>query len=158
MVSGLAVGWLWACGPDPKPEEPCNGPTFNLLVRADGGPLPSDTRINVRYGANQDGEPYALGKAGPAQAVHCTEDTSPGGQPSTTDDQDDAGNAGQGGSGNEPVWKLRCLLYTQGPAHLDVTASGYAPVKDEPLSLDGKHRCEVPERFTLTPVPPKVEP
>jgi hypothetical protein len=121
-----------ACGPDPKPDVPCDGPTFDLSVRAASGPLPSDTRLNVRYGGNHDGESYALGEARTAQAVFCT-DTSA-----------DGGAAG--------VTSIDCRLYTQGPARLDVTATGYEPIVERDLTLtDEKSRC-VPIEVVLEPL------
>jgi len=108
-------------------------------VTAENGPLPPDTRINVRYGGNQDGEPYALGVSREAQAVFCKTTSSASGG--------DAAAGGAGGGSSAPsdgVQALRCRLYTQGPARLDVTATGYQPIEDLPLSLDGESRCEVP--------------
>jgi hypothetical protein len=102
-----------------------------LVVTAEGGPLPADTRINVRYGSNQKGEAYKLGQQASPQAVFCEEDTT---------------GASAGGAGNaegDEVQALRCRLYTQGPASLDATGTGYQPIKDEPLSFDKKPYCQV---------------
>jgi len=129
------------CGPDAKPEQPCDGPSFNLVVTAESGALPSDTRINVRYGGNQEGEPYTLGESETPQAVFCVEDTTLGGAPTAGDGAATAAGAGADVAGD--VQALRCRLYTQGPARLDVTATGYEPVEDQALSLEGKKRCEV---------------
>lgn len=151
------------CGPDARPEEPCNGPSFNLVVRAEGQPLPPDTRLNVRYGANPDGEPYVLGKTNTPQAVRCTEDSSPGGAPAVEAAASAAGTGGAGGEESaEPssvVWALRCLLYTQGPANVDVTATGFETIKDRPLAPERKRRCEVDTEVVLEPVKlkPKAE-
>jgi hypothetical protein len=133
-----------ACGPDHKPEEPCNGPTFNLVVRAEPGPLPPDTKINVHYGGNQDGEPYALGDTRTPQAVFCSEITTLGGAPSAPDPSA-AGVGGAAGTSSAPVGvqALECRLYTQGPARLDVTAAGYESLEDQPLSLEHHERCEI---------------
>lgn len=137
----LAIGTtaIGACGPDKRPEEPCDGPSFNLVVTAEGGPLPPDTRINVRYGSNQKGEAYRLGQQTSPQAVFCDEDrnTLPG-----------VGGANLGGAAPaetdaRDVQALRCRLYTQGPARLDATATGYQAVEDEPLSFDEKPYCQV---------------
>jgi hypothetical protein len=125
-----------------------------LVVKAETGPLPADTRINVRYGGNPDGEPYELGKSRTPQAVSCLEDTTPGGAGSEDTPTGDAGTGGA--NGNAPdlgVLYLRCGLYTQGPARLDVTATGYEPIKDEQLSFEDKH-CEVKKTFVLTPLKP----
>jgi hypothetical protein len=146
--------WLWSlsltvslfgCGPDKRPEEPCDGPSFNLVVTAEGGPLPADTRINVRYGSNQKGEAYALGQQISPQAVFCEEDRGDAGE----------GGASQGGAAvtaglPREVQALRCRLYTQGPARLDATASGYRPIKDEDL-LYKKPYCELETEVQFEP-------
>jgi hypothetical protein len=155
ILLGLAATPFAACGPDHRPEQPCDGPSFNLVVRAETGPLPADTRIRVRYGGNSEGEPYELGTARSPQAVSCLEDTSPGGAGS--EDTAAGGGAGGAGGGNEgtDVYKLRCGLYTQGPARLDVNATGYEPIKDEQLSFeDERHHCEVKKTFVLAPLKP----
>jgi hypothetical protein len=118
-----------------------------------GQALPADTRINVRYGGNPDGEPYALGEARTPQAVSCTEDL--GGAPSA----DDPARGGEGGAGGAPaassgVFALRCGLYTQGPARLDVTATGYEPIDDLALSFEHKEHCEVPMNVKLVHLKP----
>ena len=156
LLSLIALPFV-ACGPDHKPDEPCDGPTFNLVVRADPGPLPPDTQINVRYGGNQDGEPYVLGDTRTPQAVFCVEDTTLGGAPSSGDSS--AGATGMGGAPNQTppddgVLALRCRLYTQGPARLDVTATGYVAIDDQPLSLDSKKHCQIPFPVVLMPEKP----
>jgi hypothetical protein len=155
LLIALVAALFAACGPDHKPDEPCDGPTFNLVVTAEPGPLPPDTQINVRYGGNQEGEPYALGDTRTPQAVFCVESTTAGGAPSASEPV----VAGAGGTPNEAtadagVQVLRCRLYTQGPARLDVTASGYVPVMDLPLSLDRKKRCEIQFPVVLVPEMP----
>jgi len=167
VVLGLVGPVALGCGPDKRPQEGCDGPSFNLVVRAENGPLPSDTRINVIYGSNQMGEPYELGRPARKQAVFCDEDTTVGG---ASGDGDDRGgpshskaNGGAGGDAGvettpEPstqVQALRCRLYTQGPARLDVTATGYEPVKDHKLSFEDEPHCRVLAEVTLTPLPPK---
>jgi hypothetical protein len=161
-ILGLAAVPFGGCGPDPKPREGCDGPSFNLVVRAEGGPLPDDTRLTVRYGSNQDGEPYELGQAATPQAVFCEEDTSPGG--AASEPEPAGAGAGAGGAPTLPpavttgVHALRCRLYTQGPARVDITATGYQPIEDEPLSFDGKNRCEVGVEIELEPFVPDLDP
>jgi len=175
VVLGLVFQVALGCGPDKRPQEGCDGPNFNLVVRAENGPLPSDTRINVIYGSNQMGEPYEIGQPARKQAVFCEEDTSVGGASGDGDgdgdgDGEDAkdgqakGDGGDGGDGTvtnppEPmspdVWALRCRLYTQGPARLDVTATGYQKIKDHKLSFDDETHCRVHAEVTLIPLPPK---
>jgi hypothetical protein len=121
-----------------------------LVVRAEDAPLPPDTRLNVRYGGNHEGESYALGEKHTPQAVFCSEDTSQGGASS-----EPAASAGAGGQGSEPepsssVWALRCRLYTQGPARVDVTASGYEPIEEQDLTL-ADERCRVEKVVELKP-------
>jgi hypothetical protein len=162
-------GVLWcsavACGPDQRPPESCDGPSYDLIVRAGDMPLPPDTRINVRYGSNQQGEPYALGEPSRKQAVFCKEDTAQGG--GSSESEDDGPSAGQGGAGSaspddagadgRDVWALRCQLYTQGPARVDVTATGYEQIKDRILPFDGEDRCDVEANIELTPLAPELD-
>jgi hypothetical protein len=125
-----------------------------LVLRAENKqPLPGDTRINIRYGGNPEGEPYQLGTSRTPQAVSCVEGPL-GGAPSV---EPPAGGAGAGGAGNETgdVFVLRCGLYTQGPARLDATATGYEPIKDAELSfVDRKKQCQVEKPFVLVPLKP----
>lgn len=168
MLAGVLWVSVTACGPGQRPPEGCDGPSFNLVVHAEDGPLPPDTRINVLYGSNQEGEPYALGEPGRKQAVFCEEDTVQGGGPSEsrTPGPGDVGGAG-GAGGAEPVpnddgqggaspavWALRCRLYTQGPARIDVTATGYEPIEDRKLPFEEDDRCDVEALVVLTPLPP----
>lgn len=160
MLAGMVWLGVTACGPGKRPPEGCDGPSFNLEVTAEGGPLPADTRINVRYGSNQEGEPYALGQHARKQAVFCEEDTNDGGAPAAS--ADSAAGAGQAGASgadtgtSAEVWALRCRLYTQGPAQVDVTATGYVPVEGRALSFDDDDHCDVEvdvvlERFVPEP-------
>jgi hypothetical protein len=134
-----------------------------LVVKTEMGlPLPPDTRINVRYGGNPDGEPYALGETRTPQAVSCSEAT--GGAPS----DDDGPSSGEGGAAgasasvsasapaldNAAVLALKCGLYTQGPARLDVSATGYEPIEDQELSFERKKHCKVPIEVKLLPLQP----
>lgn len=170
-------GVVWfsvvACGPGKRPPEGCDGPSFNLVVHAEDSPLPPDTRINVRYGSNQEGEPYALGQPPRKQAVFCEEDTVQGGGPSEVPAPSRGANGGAGGAAGEAsgepapsleaggaspeVWALRCRLYTQGPARVDVTATGYEPVEDRALPFEDDDRCDVEAIVVLTPLVPEME-
>jgi hypothetical protein len=162
-LAGVVWFSVTACGPGQRPPEGCDGPSYNLVVHAEEGPLPPDTRINVIYGSNQEGEPYALGEPGRKQAVFCEEDTVQGGGPSEVRTPSDSGGAG-GAQGAEPapgdgaespdVWALRCRLYTQGPARIDVAATGYEPIEDRKLPFEEDDRCDVEAIIVLTPLPP----
>lgn len=124
------------------------------------GTLPADTHINVRYGGNPDGEPYWLGDTRTPQAVSCTEDTTQGGTgPEAEEPAAHAGEGGAAAAGSSPgVWALRCGLYTQGPARLDATATGYEPIADKALSFERKERCEVRREVRLVPLKPDAGP
>ena len=152
----VLAGVLWiavaACGPGKRPPEGCDGPSFNLRVTAEGGPLPADTRINVHYGSNQEGEPYALGQHARKQAVFCDEETNQGGAPAGGDGGDGATPPESGTSAD--VWALRCRLYTQGPARVDITATGYLPIDDYNLPFADDDRCDVDVDLVLQPFVP----
>jgi hypothetical protein len=148
---GLAAAPFAACGPD-HPVKPCDGPSFKLRLRAESGPLPAATRISVRYGGNAEGEPYELGTQRTPQAVSCVEDTSHGGAPAIQ--TAGAGEAGTASNDDLEVHTLRCGLYTQGPARLDATATGYEPIEDAELSFYGEKNCEVRKTFLLVPLGP----
>jgi hypothetical protein len=45
--------------------------------------------------------------------------------------------------------EVACLLYTQGPARLDVDAEGYEPIEDQDLALTEEERCQVPVKVVL---------
>lgn len=117
------------------------------MLTAENGPLPADTRINVRYGGNRDGEPYALGDTRTPQAVFCKELTAP--PADVSPEVGAAGAAGAGPTTPEGVYTLRCRLFTQGPARLDVTAEGYESLENESLSFDDEERCEVEKPVEL---------
>lgn len=118
------------------------------MLTAENGPLPADTRINVRYGGNPDGEPYALGDTRTPQAVFCKELTTPPAEPNA-EVSGVAGAAGAGPTESEGVYTLRCRLFTQGPAELDVTAEGYESIDEESLSFVDDERCEVEKPVKL---------
>ena len=145
VLGGLFAAPFAACGPDSKPQPPCQGPSINLVLTAENGPLPADLHINVRYGGNRDGEPYVLSDKNGGQAVFCEEDTTEGG---ATSEPEVITGAGAGGAPtaapeSDSVWALRCRLYTQGPARLDANAEGYEPIDDYALSFEDGKRCQV---------------
>ena len=143
LLLGVVSAGFAACGPDAKPGPPCGGPTYNLVLQTeDHQPLPPDTRLNVRYGGNHEGEAYALGETPSKQAVFCDEDPSQGGAPAEVTASAGAGGSGSTAEPNGEVWALRCRLYTQGPARIDVTATGYEPIEEQDLTL-GDERCQV---------------
>ena len=149
-----------ACGPDAKPEPPCDGPTFELSVKAEDGPVPLGTRINVRYGGNHDGETYTVGEPHRPQTVFCEERSSQGGAPSAepsaaaagagaASTAEGAGGADSTGGAGAGVQLVECAIYSQGPARLDVTAEGYEPIEDQDLALTDEKNCQVPIEVEL---------
>lgn len=156
---GILATPFAACGPDPKPDPPCDGPTFNLNVQAEDGPVPQGTRINVRYGGNHDGETYTVGKPHKPQTVFCVEQSSHGGAASAEQSaaagaaaagaaENAAGAEGAGGAGAE-VLVVACGIYSQGPARLDITTEGYESIEDQDLMLTEGERCQVPVEVVL---------
>jgi hypothetical protein len=115
-----------------------------LVLTTENGPLPGDTRINVRYGGNRDGEPYALGDTRTPQAVFCKEMSTP-----RAEETPGEGGATSAIDERPGVWTLRCRLFTQGPARLDVEAHGYQSIEDQSLSFDDEQRCEVEKTVVL---------
>jgi hypothetical protein len=118
-----------------------------LVLTAENGPLPEGTRINVSYGGNRDGEPYALGDTRTPQAVFCKEMSTPRAEETPSE-----GGASAAIDPRPGVWTLRCRLFTQGPARLDVEAAGYQSIEDQSLSFDDDDRCEVEKTVVLKPL------
>jgi len=156
LAMALVSGPFHACGPNAKPGPPCEGPTFSLVVKTeDCQPLPPDTRLNVRYGSNHEGEAYALGVKPTKQAVFCDELSTPpetcgaGGAAGTPVSMAGAAGGDAAPPINADVFALSCRLYTQGPARVDVTATGYEPIEEQDLTLDEKERCQVEREVEL---------
>lgn len=114
----FAVPLFAACSDESEPSRPqcpsTTGPSFRVTIAAeDEDALPSDTQIEVTYGAGN--EVYALDDATRAgKAVFC--EASPG---------DDAAVA----------LAISCDLWTSGAATLKVSAHGYETI-DETLSAE----------------------
>lgn len=147
-----------ACGPDPKPSAPCDGPDFDVLISSLEGPLPADTVVVLTYGSGT--EQYALSDPSTPEVLFCTPLDSEGqpleaGAPTAAQGgaASDGGLAGAGGSAGsgslDVVGSLRCTLWTQGPATLEVTASGYPDLKQE-LKLQ-RGTCTVEKSIELAP-------
>lgn len=95
-----------------RPQCPDSGPSFHLTLTSDAGALPSDTRVEVTYGAGY--EVYELDDATRAgKSVLCERVPEDG---STVD-------------------ALSCELWTSGAATLHVTAEGYETI-DETLTAE----------------------
>lgn len=101
---------LSACADDAKPApSECVGPraAFDVRISAADGSLPEDTEFRVTFSSGE--EVYAVAAPErPLEAVRCT--------PALD---------------NKAVTSLRCVLWTNGPANVEVTATGYAPLQAE---------------------------
>jgi hypothetical protein len=145
-----------ACGPDAKPPEPCDGPDFDVVIRAAHGELPSDTLIVLIYGSGR--EEYRLSENGTPEVLFCSPaDTE--GEPLEAGAPDPAQGGASGASGASStggggasaasgVASLRCELWTQGPATLEITGRGYPDLREE-LKLQ-RETCTVEAELELT--------
>lgn len=108
---------LMACSSDP-PTDPCPGevlPAFSVTVRAEDGPLPSDTRIRLAYGGGT--QDYALGDSPPSQSVMFCQPKSQSGS--------------AGASSADSVDELVCDLWVEGAATIRVNGGDYPEVSKE---------------------------
>jgi hypothetical protein len=164
-----------ACGPDPRPLE-CREPhpSFNVVISAPGEALlPPDTRISVAYGGSSV-EEYQADMPGLRQVVFCEPSLPDGGAlPQANsggaageggETQSSAGAAGDtstggGGEGGAsgaagkrvgPLLALRCELWTQGPATIQIEAASFAPVERK-LRVSTSV-CTVTETIELEPL------
>lgn len=152
--SSLAVVWalFMACGPDPRPPEPCNGkPNFAVLITAAEGPLPEDTVVRVHYGGGAP-EEFRLAEPGIQRVLFCTV-TDREGNPA------DAGvgsgaPAGAGGEGGAATTAgeaeaLLCQLWSYGSADLEVETAEY-PMQERLRLRPDDRTCTVDVELELT--------
>jgi hypothetical protein len=116
---------LLACGHDPPPAIPCGPePDFIVSISAEDGLLPRDTVVRVYYGGgdSEDPEEFRIDEQAPHFVLFCD----------VTDGDGnvlDAGVPGAGGEGggssesSEPVAGIRCRMWTDGSAQLEVESS-----------------------------------
>ncbi|MCA9630351.1 MAG: hypothetical protein KC766_21925 [Myxococcales bacterium] len=106
----LALVALAGCSADKDPpSNECPGPqaTFDVRIFAMDGPLPDDTRVDVMFSSGE--EVYRLDQPeAPLEAVRCSREL----------------------EADLPV-ALECALWTNGPASVTVTATGYADLQQE---------------------------
>jgi len=146
---GVARAWLAAialvgtasvasCSPDAEPAECSGQPAFVLTVTAQGGGLPTDLELEVRYGGSQKPETYRLVAPHEPEVVFCTV------APVTA--ETGAAASGAGGAPGEPE-SLACRLWTEGPANVVLRADGFPPLMVD-LQVDAD-RCTVTESVEL---------
>ncbi|MEZ4374275.1 MAG: hypothetical protein R3B07_25875 [Polyangiaceae bacterium] len=101
---------LSGCSADPSPPvNECPGPqaTFDVRIFAAEGPLPGDTQVDVMFSSGE--EVYQMDQPEvPLEAVRCSREL----------------------DGEIPL-ALDCALWTNGPATVTITASGYPELKQE---------------------------
>ncbi len=158
LIGCVLFGAFWACGPDPKPTQPCDGPDFDVVISAANGFLPADTQVVLTYGSGR--EEFRLDQPPQPEVLFCTP-LDGDGQPleagAPMPGGDGAGGApgavGVGGAGGAAdghasgAKSLRCTLWTQGPASLLVKASGYDDIEQELKLESGK--CTVEKTIEL---------
>jgi hypothetical protein len=166
----LFLGWGFllppACGPDPEPPPPCEGPDFDVLISASGGDLPADTLVVLIYGSGReeyrlsdphkaellfctptdaDGQPLARAGAGAGGAA--ADPGGAGGASGVAGASSAGGAAGADSSSLQGVPALHCTLYTQGPVTLEITAEGYPELRQELELEPGK--CTVEQKIEI---------
>jgi len=154
----------FACGPDAEPPPPCENEDFNVLIRAASGDLPADTVVTMIYGSGR--EEYRVGEEDSPLSLFCEPATRDGEALDPGDGSAGAGgspaggasgaggasaSAGAGGAtgatNSQGVPALRCSLWTDGPATLEITAEGY-PKHTVELELR-RGTCTVDELIEL---------
>jgi hypothetical protein len=111
---------LLGCSRDKVPGPTCSGlePAFALLIVAEDGPLPDDLRLSVTYGGGI--EEFVLADTErTGEVVFCAPSDRDGGAPSMPDAEAEALEA------------LRCELWTDGAATIDVQGGDYPPLEHE---------------------------
>lgn len=117
IALALFAPFFAGCSDESEPSRPAcpstTGPSFRVTITSEDEVLPSDTQVEVVYGAGH--EVYSLDDATRAgKAVFC--------EPSAAFD-----------AAGAPA--ISCDLWTSGAASLKVSAEGYEPI-DETLSAE----------------------
>jgi hypothetical protein len=159
LVGLVSTAVAVACGSDPKPTEPCRDgrPDFELLIKAQSGPLPEDLVVRVLFSGGE--EEYVLASPGTQEVMFCKVADREGnvidaGSPHVNGSAGagGAGAEGEGGAGGAPgdreVEALRCEIWSFGSARIEVETAAY-PMQ-EPLELfHKKDVCTVEAEFEL---------
>jgi len=126
------------------PPAECSGePAFVVTVTAQGGKLPADLELEVRYGGSQAPETYQRRSPHRPEVVFCSLDAEAGGAGGAGSDS----AAGAPGAGGEVSESLACRLWTEGPASVVARGGGYPPVLLD-LRVDSE-LCTVVESIEL---------
>lgn len=158
----VGVGVPVACGPDSRPPKPCGDePDFVVQISAVEGPLPASTKVIVTYGSGR--EEYAADAPTRPEILFCDvtdEDGVPieaGAQPGAgTGGAGSVPSEGEGGSAGlangSGIAGLRCTLWTQGPATVEVVAEGYPELRED-LRREEDGTCTLTKELELLPEP-----
>lgn len=125
--------FVGACGPDKKPAPPCpSGPDFEVLISAEGEPLPSDTVVRLYYGAGDPEHPeeFVLADPGVPKVLFCSAadrdgNKIDGGLPEPGGGGGDGGEGGVGGGKIVTVEALLCECWSFGSAELEIVTASY---------------------------------
>ena len=132
MMLAVVAG-AWGCSTDAPRENECPDTphaTFVLTLTAQDGVIPEDTWLEVKYGSGTERfevqHPNTRGQVVFCQVLRI-------GQGGVGDAMPEGGAGGLG-----PIEKVRCRLWTDGPAHVTAKGGDYpelqediAPEKDE---------------------------
>ena len=159
FLLALGVAVPVACGPDARPQKPCGTePDFTVLISAVDGPLPASTKVIVTYGSGR--EEYAANSPSHPEILFC-DVTDEDGVPLDGGTDPSSGGAGAGGAATEgdgggpgarrkgAIEGLRCALWTQGPATIEIIAEGY-PDRVEDLKRE-EGSCSLTKELDLAP-------
>src|SRR5690606_25252325 len=120
------------------------------------GPLPSATKVTVTYGSGR--EEYVVGSPSSPEILFCDvldEDGVPV-EPGAGGASGGSGGAkGEGEGGGFGTWSedgiagLRCELWTQGPATIEIVAEGYPEIVEDLRREEGS--CTLTRELVLAP-------
>jgi hypothetical protein len=124
-------------------------PDFLVTIRAEDGRLPPDLSIAVEFGGGN--EVITVSRTTQGQITFCSflpAELGEGGQ------SGDGGGAGGPAAGLAAYSALECELWTEGPATVRLTASGFQPLERE-LRVDADD-CTTAVELELTAKQPPL--
>jgi len=139
-----------SCKPDPEKYDPrCESyPDFVVTIHTATTALPRDTRVEVNYGGTLQ-ELYHLHDHVKHQVLFCVPLQASGGDGGAGGDLGLA--AGAGGSSPGSIDNLRCSLWTQGPAEVIVSASGFQNASEMLAPARDDEDCTLSKELELEP-------
>lgn len=135
LLALLASG----CPSDPSPRDECGPvPSFLVTIHPDKGKLPEDLSLAVEFGGGNETVSLASGIKG--QIIFCDLVS------------EEAGDGGR--AGDEAYAALQCELWTEGPATVQITATGFEPIERD-LRID-EDECTTPIELQLAAKAPPL--